>query len=330
MQLNNILISRTDSIGDVVLTLPMAGVIKEHYPNSKIFFLGRTYTKPIVSCSNYVDEFVNYDDLSSKDIEKQVYLINQLNIDAAIHVFPKKEIASLFKKSNVKYRIGTSHRMYHILTCNKLVNFSRKKSELHESQLNLKLLSGINIESNKSLDELALLNEFNLIEKLPKNLSSLISEKKKNIIFHPKSKGSAVEWGVENFNKLAELLPLKDYNIFITGTKEEGQLIESSLIKKENIFNLTGKMNLNELVLFISKVDILLACSTGPLHIAASTGVNALGVFSNRRPIHPGRWRPIGRRVKVFTYNKESNINIDDQMKLISPSEIFNYIKTLD
>ena len=42
-QANSILISRADSIGDVVLTLPMAGVLKQILPGVKIIFLGKNY-----------------------------------------------------------------------------------------------------------------------------------------------------------------------------------------------------------------------------------------------------------------------------------------------
>ncbi|RYG01290.1 MAG: glycosyl transferase family 9, partial [Chitinophagaceae bacterium] len=40
----NIIISRTDSIGDVVLTLPMAKIIKQQFPDCRIAFLGKEYT----------------------------------------------------------------------------------------------------------------------------------------------------------------------------------------------------------------------------------------------------------------------------------------------
>ena len=51
-----IVISRTDSIGDVALTLPLAGILKEKFPNTKIIFLGNTYTKPILECCQNIDE----------------------------------------------------------------------------------------------------------------------------------------------------------------------------------------------------------------------------------------------------------------------------------
>jgi ADP-heptose:LPS heptosyltransferase len=42
-----IIISRTDKIGDVILTLPLVGFLKENYPNSEIIFIGNTHSEPI-------------------------------------------------------------------------------------------------------------------------------------------------------------------------------------------------------------------------------------------------------------------------------------------
>jgi len=45
-----IAISRTDSIGDVVLTLPAPVWLKKKFPAIKIIFFGSTYTKPVIEC----------------------------------------------------------------------------------------------------------------------------------------------------------------------------------------------------------------------------------------------------------------------------------------
>ena len=58
-----ILISRTDGIGDVVLTLPMAGIIKRYFNSSTVLFLGKSYTEPIISLSKDVDVFLNWDEI---------------------------------------------------------------------------------------------------------------------------------------------------------------------------------------------------------------------------------------------------------------------------
>ena len=53
-----ILISRTDSIGDVVLTLPVAGILKQTFPGCTIIFLGREYTRAVIEACDHVDQFV--------------------------------------------------------------------------------------------------------------------------------------------------------------------------------------------------------------------------------------------------------------------------------
>ena len=295
--MKRILISRTDSIGDVILTLPMVGVVKHHYPDAEIVFLANTYTRPIVQLSSNVNEILEWDQLSKKRKEDQIAIIKALNADAILHVFPRKEIADLAKSVRIPLRVGTSHRLFHLLTCNKRINFTRRRSGLHESQLNLKLLRGIRIQAKYLKEELV---DFYNIVNVPEFKSELIEPTKFNLIIHPKSKGSAVEWGMDNFVKLIDLLPQENFNIFITGTKEEGDMVTSQIPKLNHVHDLTGKLTLSELVGFINQCDGLLAASTGPLHIASMLGINALGIYSPQRPIHPDRWMPIGEKVTVF------------------------------
>ncbi|MCK9163095.1 MAG: glycosyltransferase family 9 protein [Bacteroidales bacterium] len=325
------LISRTDSIGDVILTLPMAGVLKSIYPNSTIVFLGKTYTEPIVALSSNIDKFINWDSLSSKNSSEQIRLLNQERIDVFINVFPSKKIARLAKRANIPIRIATSHRIYNWLYSNRLISFSRNKSLLHEAQLNIKLIECLGAKSNYSIEEL---NKFIGIR--ANNITSpgdnLIDKTRFNLILHPKSKGSAREWGIDNYNKLISLLPQEDYNIFITGTKQEGDLIREEIVDKYigRVYDLTGIFSLEEFISFIGKADGLIAASTGPLHIASILGINALGLYPPIRPMHPGRWRPIGEKTKVFVRGGECskcrNTNSCECMLLISPNEIANYL----
>jgi ADP-heptose:LPS heptosyltransferase len=71
-----------------------------------------------------------------------------------------------------------------------------------------------------------------------------------------------------------------------------------------DVNDITGKMSLSEFMAFINLCDGLLACSTGPLHIAAALGKDALGIYSPMRPVHPGRWAPLGNKAKVFVEEK--------------------------
>ena len=307
-QIKRIIISRTDSIGDVVLTLPICGILKKEIPGIEIFFLGKNYVKAVVESSENVDLFVSYDELSNISDNLVINKFKELNADAIIHVFPNKRIANLAKKAKISFRIGTSHRLFHLFTCNEKVKFSRRKSNLHEAQLNTKLLSPLGINKNYNLEELSDFYGLTKIPELKPELSKLIDKTKFNLVLHPKSKGSAREWGLENFDKLINLLDAKDFNIFITGTDFEGKLIHTLLEKnKQRVIDLTGKMSLTDLVAFINNSDGLLAASTGPLHIAASVGINAIGIYAPMIPIHPGRWSPVGKKADYFVIDKKCN-----------------------
>jgi len=304
-----IILSRTDSIGDVVLTLPMAGKLKEIFPKSHIIFLGRDYTRDIVSLSIHIDEFVSWDEILKIDgSEKRAKALQEKGADAIVHVFPRKEIAKLAKRAGIKTRIGTSGRLYHFSTCNKLVWFSRKRSDLHEALLNFKLLKPLGLSNDGSLKEIEPYLGLNYKPRLSKELRSLIDPARVNLILHPKSKGSAREWGLENFQQLIDLLNNRQYKIFITGTEPEGQLFRKHItFKRDYCIDVSGKMNLEQFIAFIDQTDGLVAASTGPLHIAAVLGKVAIGIYPPIKPMHPGRWAPIGTNATFLVLDKSCN-----------------------
>lgn len=302
----HILISRTDSIGDVVLTLPMCAAIREMYPHAKISFLARTYTVPVVKMCEYVDDIINWDEMLKMSPADQISFLQEKNFDTIVHVFPKKEIIWLAKRARIPMRIATGRRWYTLTKCNKLVFFSRKNSSLHESQLNMKLLSPLGIQREFSLKEISGMYGLTHIPSLPDRLLNLLDRGKKNIILHPKSRGSAVEWPLESWSKLIESFEGKNVHVYITGTADEKKWVQERIQwpHKSYLTDLSGTMSLEELCAFIAACDVLIAASTGPLHIASALGKKAIGLYSPKRPIHPGRWAPIGKNAIYLVADK--------------------------
>ncbi len=307
LDIQRIIISRTDSIGDVILTLPLCAWLKSQFPNCTIIFLGKAYTKPVVDCYSAVDEFVDWQEIENLPSAEKVVRLASLSADAIVHVFPVKEIASLAKKAKISIRIGTSHRGFHLLTCNHRVNFTRKRSDLHEAQLNFELLRPFRLTEIPSLEQV---KEYGSLFKpvsvdLPQEVNEILNASSKTVILHPKSQGSALEWPLERYMELAIGLANERRTVFFTGTQQEGEQFRAMIPVHERIVDLSGKLTLSELIVLIAKVNALVACSTGPLHIAGVCGTHAVGLYSPRKPIHPGRWQPIGNHVDVLVYDED-------------------------
>jgi ADP-heptose:LPS heptosyltransferase len=272
-------------------------------------FIARSYTQAIVEACPYIDEFLNFDKRSA----------STLNVDACVFAFPDGEVMKWVKAQGVKKRIATGSRIASWKFSNDRVFFSRKNSDLHESQLNFYLLRPFGVEDIPSLEEIRLWHVLKPQVESPVQLKP----NKRSVVFHMLSKGSALNWSLHQYQELADLLPPADFNIYITGTEEEGVRIRKDFRFDSHITDLTGKLSLSQLISFISSCDTLVAASTGPLHIASAVGIRAIGLYPSRRPMHPGRWMPLGAKT---TYLEDGVV--DEALVLnISAEEVFEKLK---
>ena len=304
------LVSRTDAIGDVVLTLPVAGRLKQLFPGCWVVFIGRAYTAPVAAACPWVDEVLDFDELQRLPAAEQVGALQRYNAAAIVHVFPNRALAVLARRAGIPVRIGTRNRWWHWLTCNRLVALSRRHSPLHEAQLNLQLLAPL-VPSAEALplhavaalvllwtpEPLAVAWQQRLAQRRPDQL---------NVVLHPRSRGSAREWGLDNFGHLARLLHQAGHRVFVTSTAAEGEEL-AGWLKLHAAYlaaDLTGQLTLPQFLAFLGAADGVVAGSTGPLHLAAALGRHALGLYPPIRPMHPGRWGPLGPGAEYLVFDR--------------------------
>ena len=303
------LVSRTDAIGDVVLTLPVCGQLKRQFPGCRVVLIGRSYTAAVAAACPWVDDFLNLDELTHLSIPVQIERLQEYQASAILHVFPHQHLARLAKKAKIPVRIGTRNRWRHWLTCNRLVALSRRHSRLHEAQLNMQLLQPLGYTETPALAAVAELVRLQPTEPLAPSFSQLLAARKPgqlNVILHPRSRGSAREWGLPHFGALARLLHKAGHQVFISGTQAEGEELTDWLREYAPFIaaNLTGQLSLPQFISFIAASDGLVAGSTGPLHLAAALGRHSLGLYPPIRPMHPGRWGPLGPHAGYLVFDR--------------------------
>ena len=276
------LIIRPDRLGDLVLSLPVAQGIKSKFPNSTIsYFISNSYSD-IRYLAPYVDKWIiDKNNAGGRlSISQLTANIKISNFDWSIELLPawRTSIAAFFAR--IPNRIGTSRRIYSLFY-NRKVSLRRRNSNIHQSDLDLTLLTPLNILDSGLLPELKITD--NAIIKAKK----LIGEMNNNfIIIHPGSGGSAPNWPLENYRKLSYMLTKKtEKRAIITGNNENIGAFDECI-------NLNGKTDLETLAGLINLSSLFISGSTGPLHLADALGVKCMAFYPNRLNLDKFRWGP--------------------------------------
>ncbi len=307
-KMEKILIVRTDRIGDVVLTLPLPGIIKKHMPQAKVFFLLRNYTYPLAEGNPFVEQILTLPEEKGKaNFLKTLKLLRKYDFDAAIIVSPKLGIALAAFLAKIKIRVGTAYRWYSFLF-NKKVFDHRRKGNKHELEFNVRMLSAIGINEKVSKGNVSFNVQVNSeSERKVKNLLKAKgwNENLKTVIIHPGSGKSAIDLPFEKMKMLAgKLAHNLNLNLILTGNKNEREMCES-LTENRKVINTAGEFNLKELIALISIADLLIANSTGPIHIAAALDVKTIGFYPNVNECSSRRWGPYSLKSFVFSPQKD-------------------------
>lgn len=298
----NILIVRTDRIGDVILTIPIAKIIKDRYPHCRVSFLLKNYTKPLVENNPYIDKVLILDEKNGTlELSSNLNKIKKENFDTAIIVYPRFRISLIIFLAGIKTRIGTGYRWYSFLF-NKKIYEHRKTGDKHELEYNLNLLSKLGIKDitkkDVSFDIHPSLNSEQHVNKLFDEYH--IDRSQMTIIVHPGSGGSSINLPIDNFIKLTGMLAqVLRCNIIITGSDAERALCEKFVVN-EKIKNFAGLLNLDELSALIGKSELLIANSTGPIHIAAAKNKYVVGFYPKINECSAKRWGPYTDKKIIF------------------------------
>ena len=103
--LRRILVSRTDGLGDVIVTLPIAVALKERVPQAEVAFLVSPYTAPIVRRIAEVDRV-----LEITDLRGGLGIMRNYRPDAIIFAKPEFKLAVESVLARIDVRIGTGYR----------------------------------------------------------------------------------------------------------------------------------------------------------------------------------------------------------------------------
>jgi heptosyltransferase III len=290
-----IAVVRTDRLGDMVLTLPLCKALKDTFPHASIELITRSYCEPLLYKTQALDAVHFIDNESWNSIAKR------RNYSTVF--FPRirfDEVYSAFA-NRITLRIGSRYRWYSPLL-NYQLHEHRSNAEYHEAEYNLRMLSLIT-DVEIPLNPIRPIVE----EKAREELNLILTEHgiqpdEDVVILHPGSGGSARDWSAEKMGELAEMITTSyRYSTIVTGTSSESLLCEHIVRKSPRVTNLCGKLNLWQIIALLERAKVMVANSTGVLHIASAMDVPVVGLYPCSPAISARRWGPIGKNVRIIT-----------------------------
>ncbi|MDR1417999.1 MAG: glycosyltransferase family 9 protein [Endomicrobium sp.] len=263
-----ILIVKPSSFGDIVQALPCANALKQAYRGCQLTWVVFDNWELLPKICTDIDEVITWDKKKGlKGFVDVLKKVRQKEYDIAIDLQGLLRSAFLAKFSKSKIKVGVSgmKEFSNIL----IKEIYPKKAKINATLRNLEIVSYL---TNKTFEP-----KVNL--KISVNAGNIISSNEilnNFIVFLPFARGKGKDWGVSNYQKLVFLLKEKypDLNIVVLGSKNDYGKMQSN-----DIIDLCGKTNIEELASILIKARVAVGADTGPMHLASVLNVPSIFIF---------------------------------------------------
>ena len=110
------------------------------------------------------------------------------------------------------------------------------------------------------------------------------------VAVHPGASAPARAWPEERHAELVEELVLRGRRVVVTGAPHEAALTARVSGSSDSVLDLGGRTSLRQLAGVFSRAQAVVVANTGPAHVAAAVGTPVVSLFAPTVP-HV-RWRP--------------------------------------
>lgn len=308
-QLKNVLVIRTDGLGDIVLDTALFRHIKRAFGGPRVVLITRQEWKDIFQACPYVDDVIPWNILAyANSLRYRVKFIRSLRsreFDVAVHPVYSREPLSdeVLCCTRAPLKIGFDGDLSNIQAKRKRQNdrcyarFIRNKvagcTELERNRHFAEQLIDREIRSDEFQPELWLTDADRSAAEDLLLQSGIDVGRAALIALFPGASSTYKTWRPENYADLARrMLQHFDLRFVIFGTSAEADLA-SAIAGKINgpVVNLAGKTSLTQLAAVLECSDLFIGNDTGPLHVAAAVGAPTLGIMGGG---HFGRFYPYG------------------------------------
>ena len=285
-KVKRILLVKLGAVGDCVHTLYALGALRARFPQSVIGWAVEDKAYQVVSWHPHLDRvhILTKNEGWARWI-KDANDISGFGYDVAI------DFSNLFKsgfvtcRSGVKTRIGfDKYREGNFLFTNKRI----KSSNQHMIERYLELLEPFGISSLS--ETVAIYVPQKAKEYIDKFFNEKLPAGTPVVVLNPHATWLNKLYSIDGYAYIADKLISSGHRVVLAwGGEKELAVVKRLAAMMKNKVILAPPTDLKQLYYLMSKCDIYLGNDTGPMHMAAASGIGVVGIFG---PTNPDRVGP--------------------------------------
>lgn len=307
--IRKVLIYRLGSLGDTVVALPCFHLIERSFPEAERILLSNypVHTKApaaaaVLGDSGLVHGYMRYTvgTRSLKELLQLAWQIRRFKPDVLVYLMPVRPLKSV-RRDRWFFRLAGVRRIIGLPGQGELENRFDPATGLHEA------------EASRLARTLAELGDAEIDEPANWSLQLTTMERERArvalgplaahpfIVCGPGTKMQAKDWGERNWQALLTRLHVKypAYGLALIGAQEDALVSEyAAEMWTGPKVNLCGKLTPRETAAVLERAAVFLGPDSGPMHLAACSGVPCVIAFSARGL--PGIWYPAGKQHQVI------------------------------
>ncbi|MFA6357557.1 MAG: lipopolysaccharide heptosyltransferase II [Candidatus Omnitrophota bacterium] len=303
-QYRRILISRTDRMGDVLLSTPVIQALRESFPQAYIAMMVTPYARDIVEGNPYLDEVILYD----KDGKHKSWVgslkfagrLKKKKFDLAIVLYPNNRVHLITFLAGINQRLGYDRNFKFLLTDQ--IKHTKQYGEKHESEYALDLVRYLGVKPKE-------VSLFMPIKQESEEWANALFREEgikgtdRLLVIHPTASCDSRIWPAERYAQVAEKL-IQKYGFkvcIVSGGKDIQKAKAVVKNMRSKVVDLIGKTSISQVASLLKRSQLFISTDSGPMHVAVAFGVPVVTIFGRKQPgLSPKRWGPLGKQSKYL------------------------------
>ncbi len=298
----NILVVRTDKLGDFVTALPTLYVLKQHNPDNRVVACVAPLNRELALACPFIDEVI-VDEGGS--LWSLVSLLRQAKIDASITLFSNTRVALAQFLAGIGTRIAPATKLAQLFY-NRRIKQRRSRVEMAEFEYNLQLAKALFGDIDLSFPRPLCPFSPEESESAYRQFCSRYAVTRPVVAFHPGFGGSSdANWTLQEYVELVKIASDDpDVQAVMTFGPGEDALYEESIALCEGLDVLfyRSQEGIVAFTKLLASFKLFVSTSTGTYHLAALVNTATMTFFGDSLFASVKRWKGINDEQKQHPY----------------------------